>query len=317
MNNKITLKQACEFLKTHDNFAILTHASPDGDCLGSGYALMQVLNCIGKRAMVVCPDEIPNKFSYFAAGTEEFEYDTIISVDVADEQLLGEKKEEFSGKIELAIDHHASNCGFAKALYLDTNAAAACECIYDIANELGVKINHGIAAALYTGIATDTGCFKFSNTTPKTHRIAAELIELGVDFAEINRAMFDTKSRARLEIERMALDNADYLFDGKAVCLCVSHKMIEESGCTDSDLDGLSVIARSVEGISVAATMREKKPNFYKISLRTYDGIDASAICGLFGGGGHKAAAGCTISGNETEVKEKLYSAINKALEDI
>lgn len=316
IKNEIGIKEVCEYLKEHNNYIILTHSSPDGDCLGSGYALVMILNSLGKKARVVCPDAIPQKFMFFATKEEEFEYDTVISVDLADEQLLTNLIEVYGGKTELCIDHHKSNSHYAKYVYLDTEAAAVCECIYEIANELGVEITLPIARALYTGIATDTGCFKFSNTTPRTHLIAAKLLEIGVEAADINRVMFDTKSKARLEIEKMALQNADYLFDGKAVSLCVSMDMIKESGCTDEDLDGLSVIARSVEGISVAATMREKKPNFYKVSLRTFDGIDASAICGSFGGGGHKAAAGCVISGTEIEAKEKLYAAIKNALED-
>lgn len=318
MNNccDVSVKEVCDFLKLKDNFAILTHASPDGDCLGSAFALADILKSMGKAVKVFCPDKIPEKFSYFAAeNNDEFNYSTVISVDVADEKLLGDLKDEFSGKIDLAIDHHISNKRFAKALYLDKSAAAACECIYDIATMLGASLTQLVCDALYTGIATDTGCFKYSNTTPKTHILAAKLIEMGADFAQINRVMFDTKSRERLEIERLALENADFLFDGKAVCLAVTRDMVAQSGCTEDDLDGLSVLAKTIEGISVAATMREKENGNYKVSLRTYDEINAAEICGVFGGGGHKAAAGCVIEGPLENAKDKLYKAIKKALE--
>lgn len=321
MNNcvEITLDEVLSFLKEHDNYTILTHASPDGDTIGSGYALCSVLRMMGKKANVKNPDEIPDKFSYFKDEIEhiDFEEQTIISVDIADEALLGRLKDEYSGRIQLAIDHHVSNTHFAERLYLDVSASAVCECIFDVVKGLGYSITVNIANALYTGIATDSGCFKYSNTTPKTHIIAAELVSLGIDFALINRLMFDTKSKSQLEIEKMAMASAEFAFDDRCIILTATKQMIEESGCSEQDMEGLAPIARCVEGVLVAVVIKEKEEGTFKVSLRTYPPVDASEICKNFGGGGHKAAAGCTLKGEVEDVKSAVKSVIGKALEQV
>ena len=312
----LSLDETCLFLKEHDDYLILTHRSPDGDTLGSAFSLCKGLVSMGKNAWVICPDEIPAKFGYFAKqwGSEP-QNPTVISVDVADLQLLGNLVDTYAGKIELAIDHHISNKRFAKRIYLDTKAAAACECIYEILLNLNVKIDKTIADGLFTGIATDTGCFKYSNTTPKTHIIAAKLMEYGIDAAGINKLMFDTKSRPRMEIERMALDSAEFFFNDKCCIMSATLSMRNKSGCSEDDLEGLSILSRSVEGVAIGVTMRETEPDVFKISLRTYDPYDASAICGMLGGGGHIAAAGCQVKGTLQQAKQKILDAVKQHME--
>lgn len=312
---ELNLAELCEYLKSHDDYIILTHISPDGDTLGSAYALALGLISKGKRAFVVCNDEIPHKYDYIAraAALKSFDYKTIISVDVADAKLLGSLYEKYSDKIELNIDHHISNTRYAKNLYLDETASATAECIYDVLTELNVEFTTLIANALYTGIATDTGCFKYSNVTPKTHLIAAELYKYGIDAAEINRIMFDTKSKNRIELEKMVLETAEFLFDERVLLLTVTTEMQEKSGCEQSDLEGVAVISRSVEGVLCGVSIKQTDPDVYKVSLRTYPPLDASYICGMLGGGGHKAAAGCTLEGSLKDVKEQIIAAVGKA----
>ena len=198
----LTLRQTARFLKKHDNYIILTHASPDGDTLGSAYALYYGLNEIGKSACVLCPDVIPEKYGYFARKTDHVarENATVIAVDVADKRLLGSLKEEFGDIVDLNIDHHISNVRYAKNLYLDSDASATAECMFELLSLMKVNINDITAKALFTGIVTDTGCFKYSNVTAKTHMIAAQLYEYNIDAPEINRVMFDTKSRKLLTV---------------------------------------------------------------------------------------------------------------------
>ncbi len=315
---EFTLKELCGYLKTHDDYIILTHISPDGDTLGSAYALALGLLSVGKKAFVVCNDEIPHKYDYFvkAAALKSFDYKTIIAVDVADAKLLGTLYEKYSDKIELNIDHHISNTRYAKNLYLDSEASATAECIYDILTKMQIEITPLIASALYTGISTDTGCFKYSNVTPKTHLIAAELYKYGIDAAEINRIMFDTKSRNRIELEKMVLETAQFLFDDRCLLLTVTSEMQKKSGCEQSDLEGVAVISRSVEGVLVGVSIKQSDKQEYKVSLRTYPPLDASEICKTLGGGGHKAAAGCTLKGTLDEVKEQIVSAIGRAFEE-
>lgn len=315
---ELNLTELCHYLKTHDDYIILTHISPDGDTLGSAYALALGLLSIGKKAFVVCNDEIPHKYDYFvkAAALKSFDYKTIISVDVADAKLLGSLYEKYSDKIELNIDHHISNTRYAKNLYLDAAASATAECIYDIFTEMNMQITPLIATALYTGIATDTGCFKYSNVTPKTHLIAAELYKYGIDAAEVNRVMFDTKSKNRIELEKMVLETAEFLFDERCLMLTVTSEMQEKSGCEQSDLEGVAAISRSVEGVLCGVSIKQSEPDVYKVSLRTYPPLDASRICGTLGGGGHVSAAGCTLEGSLEKVKAEITAAVGKAFNE-
>lgn len=315
---ELTLKQTASFLKKHDNYIILTHASPDGDTLGSAYALYYALNEIGKVACVLCPDVIPSKYDYFARTTDHVcrENATVISVDVADARLLGALQEEFGDKVDLNIDHHISNTRYAKNLYLDASAAATAESIYELINQMKVNINDITAKAIYTGMVTDTGCFKYSNVTSKTHLIAAQLHEFNINAPEINRLMFDTKSRKLLELEQMVLSSAEYHFEGKCIVLAVTEEMQNKTGCSGTDLEGIAVITRSIEGIKAGVTLKQTGSDEFKVSLRTYPPLDASAICKALGGGGHKAAAGASVKGTLAEVKAKVLAAVETAMEE-
>ncbi len=313
-HRELNLRQTAAFLKKHDNYIILTHASPDGDTLGSAYALYYALNEIGKVACVVCPEVIPSKYDYFARKTDHVsrENATVVAVDVADSRLLGALEEEFGEIVDLNIDHHISNTGYAKNLYLDANAAATAECIYELIMQMGVDINDITAKALYTGIVTDTGCFKYSSVTAKTHIIASRLYEFNIDAPEINRIMFDTKSRKLIELERMVLDTAEYYFDNRCMLLSVTAEMQEKTGCSGTELEGIAVISRSVEGVKAGITFKQTDEEEFKVSLRTYPPLDASAICKRLGGGGHKAAAGASVKGNLQEVKTKVLAAVEE-----
>ncbi len=320
MSDKIcvdfNLQDAANFLKDHDNYIILTHASPDGDTLGASYALYYALKQLGKTAEVICPDLIPARYSYFLSETDHVsrERATIVAVDVADNRLLGSLNDDFGSCVDLDIDHHISNTRFAKALMLDANASATCELMYELLLLLDVKLDDTIAKALYTGIATDTGCFKYANVTSRTHTVAAELYAYDIDAPEINRIMFDTKSKNVMRLERMVLDKAEYHFDDKCVLLTVTADMQEETNCSGPDMEGISVISRSIEGVMVGVTIKQSGSDSYKISMRTFDPLDASLICKALGGGGHKNAAGATMTGTLAEVKSTILEAIKEEM---
>ena len=318
MSKRLDLKGVCSFLKKNDDYLILTHSMPDGDTLGSAYALCAGLLKLGKKAKVVCADPIPARYGYFTDSVEfpEFEPKTVISVDVADIKLMGALGVKYENEIVLAIDHHASHREFAENLFLDATAAACAECIYDILNAFRISLDDAMVQALYTGISTDTGCFKFSNTTPKTHVIAAELMAYGIDFSEINRVMFDTKSKSRMEIEKMALGNVRLLYRDRVAIIAVTNKMLRDSGCSDSDLDGITAIPRSIEGVQIGVTMRQKAPKVWKISMRSYPPYDVAAICAKMNGGGHKYAAGCEINGTLRQARAEILKHVREALED-
>ncbi len=315
---RLGLLETCEFLKGHNDYLILTHSMPDGDTLGSAYALCAGLLKLGKNARVICADNIPEKYSYFTGQVNfpEFESKTVISVDVADIKLLGGLAGKYEGKISLAIDHHVSHREFAENLFLDGTAAACAECIYDILNTMCIPFDDAMVQALYTGIATDTGCFKFSNVTPKTHIIAAELMAYGFDFSEINRIMFDTKSKNRMEIEKKALGSVEMHFSDRCAIISVTRKMMKESGCTDDDLEGITAMPRSIEGVLVGVTMRQREGKRWKISMRSYPPIDVSKICNKMQGGGHVYASGCELYGAARQVKAEILKHVKTALED-
>ena len=310
----ISASAAASFLERSDKFVILTHASPDGDTLGSAYALADALCALNKRVFVVCPDKIPERFGYLIKEYEAFEPETVVAVDIADEKLLGSLYDRYSGRAALCIDHHGSNTKYAEMLYLEADAAAACECIYNVINELGTMITPYMASCLYTGIATDTGCFKFSNTTPRSHRYAAELIEKGADYGEINRVMFEVKSRGRIAMERKVLENIEFYYGGRCAVITVTRDMIKETGCPLGDLDGVTAMSRQIEGVQIGVTIKEKPDGKYKVSLRTFEPYNAADICAVFGGGGHIRAAGCEFSCDIDTAKRQLLSAIGEVL---
>lgn len=314
---KITLEQAAEFLRANDDYLILMHSNPDGDTLGSGFGLCGALQSIGKRARVLCADPIPHRFDYLykAIQPQNFEPQNIVAVDVADPKLLTDN-EQLGYKAQLCIDHHATNREYAARTLVEPDYAANCELIYQLINKLGVAIDKNVANCLYTGVATDTGCFKFSNTTVQTHLIAAELIGLGAEIAHINYVMFDMKSTMRLELERAALAGLRYYCGGRIAVISVSLELINSISNLDSeDIGALASIPRQIEGVDIGICIKEKKPGLYKASLRSSKAVDVSLIAAVFGGGGHARAAGCSFEGMTCgQAEELLVAQCEKAL---
>lgn len=313
----ITLESAAKTLLSKDKILILTHRSPDGDTIGSGYALAMALRKLGKNVKVDCTDPFPEKYSYFTDKLEKLEFDEefVVSVDIADTKLLGEKLSDYADKIDLCIDHHGSNTKYAKEYYVEASAAAAAQVIAKLIRLMNVEFDKDIANAIYTGITTDTGCFRYTNVTAETHRIAADMIDCGAESGMINRLMFETKSRSRLEIERRVMDSIQFYLDGRCAIAYATVDMMKESGAVDSDMEGVSSLPRQIEGVMAGITLREKNNGKFKVSVRTTDELDASAICANFGGGGHKAAAGCMITGTLNEAIEQIIEVVRQALE--
>lgn len=313
---KIEVKEAAEFLKTNDDYLILMHASPDGDTLGCGYSLCGALQKLGKRAKAICPDEIPHRFDYMREGIIEQDFDpqTIVCVDVADTKLLGDMKES-GDKAALCIDHHISNTEYAERLLLRGGYAAAAELMYEVILELGVEIDRSIANCIYTGIATDTGCFKFSNTTPQSHIIAARLIELGAEIAPINYAMFELKTPGRLKLEQKVLQDIKFFAEGHVAVISVMKSTIDNIPDIDSDdVGAMAAIPRQIEGVDIGISIKEKKNGVFKASLRSSERIDVSKIAQQFGGGGHARAAGCSFTAAYDEAEALIVNAACEAL---
>ncbi len=310
----VGVERVVKFLRDNDNYCILCHKNLDGDTLGGAYALFYALLEIGKKSKVqVMGKEHMEKFDFLypKSGCElSFDVENFITVDVADLMLLDENFRDKA--FSLCIDHHDSNKIPARLKFVDHERAAACELIYLILKELGVNLNKNILNCLYTGICTDTGCFKFSNVTPLTHKIAAELIEKGADFSSINFYMFDNKTRARLQLEKEIISNLEYYFNGRCALVFVTQQIINNVNATKEDCADIAYIPACVHGVCVAITAKQEQEYCYKISVRARNGYSANIFCRRFGGGGHEAAAGCMVNGNIGLVREKLICALKE-----
>lgn len=313
----IDLIAAVEFIKKNDEYLILTHAHPDGDTLGCAFALCEALLSFGKKAAVRCSDPIPSKYGYMGAtGEGDIDFKKVIAVDVADTKLLGKDFEKSYGdRIDLCIDHHGSNRLYADKTLLDPTAAAACEIILAVIRELGVNVTKTIANNIFTGLSTDSGCFRYSNVTPRTLRMAADMIEAGAEHTKINTAMFETKTRTYVALERLALESMKMYLDERCAFITITQDMFKESGSDESEVDAIAAIPRQIEGVLVGVTMREKADGTFKVSMRSHEGVDVSAICAMLGGGGHPRAAGCTVSGNAQTARNTVVSSIEKYFE--
>lgn len=311
---EVSFLSAVKALKNADNVLILTHINPDGDTLGSGYALLRALRKLGKKARLINGDKIAEKYALLYEGIEEeyFEPDFIVSVDVAVRKLLGDTVgEKYGDKVDLAIDHHESSRRFAKMTYCEPDSASCCEIIYLIIKELGIEIDKEIADCIYTGCSTDTGCFRYSNVTPRSHRIAAELIEAGADHSKINVRMFDTKSMGDFMLQKMCLDSLEIFGGGKVAVITVTQDMLQKCGTDKAALDAIKPLTRQIEGVEIGVTVKEEENGKVGVSVRTGESVDASAICAHFGGGGHIRAAGCEMRGKTPEeVRNEVVSYI-------
>ena len=306
---RIDVKQCADILKAQNNILILTHAHPDGDTLGCGFALLRALLQLGKTARVMNDDEIPAKYSYLYSDLkqQEFAEDFVVAVDVATENLLGSLQYKYASKIDLCIDHHMTNTEYAKDLLL-RDAPAACEIVYDVINALGVKIDPAIAGCLYTGISTDTGCFRYASTTAHSYSLAAELITCGADNGMINRKMFETKTKSYVNLERLALNGLRLFCNDRVAVITVTQEMYEKTGSNEQETEALAPLTRQIEGVEIGITIREKKDKTCKASIRTYESVNAADLAKAFGGGGHAQAAACRFDCSVEEA-EKLIIA--------
>jgi len=319
MSTHINYEIAGDMLKNFDNVYILTHQSPDGDTTGSGFALYYALISMGKKAKVLCSDDFNHKYNYITKDyiDLDFQPDYIVSTDVADNKLLGTLNEQYGDKVYLCIDHHISNVEYSKYLLLSPNSSATCEVVYKLLKIMGVPLNENIAKSLYTGIATDTGCFKFSNCNAETHRIVSEIMEQfpNINYAQINRLLFDVKSISRIRAEREALDNIQYYLKGKCAVLCITNEMITRLNMSLDDFEGITGLSTQAEGVEVGVTMKETEKDTFKISMRSVGEVNVSNICKKFGGGGHVKASGCKIQNIPyQEVINMIVNAISEEL---
>lgn len=309
----LTLNELAEALGAGDSYTILTHRRPDGDTVGCAIALCRALRALGKTAVILeNPQFTPRYLPYLAGLTGPALPDgTFVAVDIASEGLypLG-----FSGPVDLCLDHHGSNSGFAARGHVEGDRAACGELVLELLHALGVPVDKAMADALYIAVSTDTGCFRYSNTTAATLRAAAELMDCGADTASLNRLLFEVKTRARFALEAYLTEDLQLYADGAiGVCTLPEAEKLR-LGVTEDDADAIAGFARNLEGVAIGVMLRDLPGNQCKISLRTDDRrYDASAICAQLGGGGHRAAAGATVPGSLEDGRAAILGAIAAA----
>ena len=315
----MTYTEAAAWLKSHDRYLILTHKRPDGDTIGCAAALCRGLRGLGKTAHICPGTGETHLFTPYLEGLlapEGYEPDTVVSVDIAARSLFTKAGEPWLERgIDLAIDHHPSQEFFAKETCLDASRAACGEIIYDILKELG-QVNKETAEPLYVAVSTDCGCFQYGNTSADSHRVAAALIDTGLDVFPLNKRHFRTKSWARLQVERLIVERMHRYEDGRIAVAPVSLSLMDEAGATEEDMEDIAAFLGQIEGVETSVTIRELAEGGCKLSVRTSAGLNATKVCALLGGGGHAAAAGCTVSGSLEQAEEQIMDAIRQVEAD-
>ena len=294
----LTRNECAAYLLTHDRFTILSHRRPDGDTVGSSAALCLGLRQLGKTAHVLYNGEVSSRFAWLHEGlTKEAaeEGDCVVSVDVASPGMLPKAFQHLLGRIDLRIDHHASATSFTEEELVDGGSASCAELVWDVLSRMGVKMDRAIGEAVYVGVSTDTGCFRYANTTDHTFAVAAECARAQARIYELNQELFETNTLGRLRMQAWIVDHMQLLRGGE-MAICAIPKAVEESlGVTEDDMDNISSFPRTVAGVCMAATLRETADGDVKMSVRAVPGYDATLVTVPFGGGGHKGAAGASV----------------------
>jgi len=319
---KEILRRIAEEIRGGHSFLISTHQNPEGDAIGSVLALGLALKSLGKDALILTQDPVPEVLA-FLPGTGEIihkapvnrRFDIALAVDCGDRPRLGEEfsKVQGIGKI-INIDHHVSNGFFGDLNLIDPGASSAAEIIYALIQTLPAPFTREVAENIYTGLLTDTGSFHYSNTSPKTFSVARACLLAGVDPWEVSQKVYDTQPLPRLRLLPRVLDTLELLEDGRVSAVVVTQQMLKEAGATVAMTEDFINFARSVEGVEVALLFREVTSQKYRVSMRSRGAVDVARIAGQFQGGGHPAASGCTVEGSLSEVQTQILEVVKAAL---
>ena len=295
---EMTRLDCADWLLDHDRFVILTHRKPDGDTVGSAAGLCRGLRSLGKTAHVLENPDITPLFAPLLEGlTKERpeEGDLLVAVDVAADNMLPRAYDDLKFSIDLRIDHHGSGREYTPREHVDPESASCAEIIWELLLDMEIEPDKETAEAIYVGVATDTGCFRFANTTAHTFDVAGDCAAAGADVYSWNQRIFDTRSMAKLRLQAWITEHVQ-LLSGGSIALCAIPVAVEEElGVSEDDWNDISSFLRSIEGVKMSALLRQSSESHVKASLRAVPGYDVSVICGQFGGGGHAGAAGCSV----------------------
>jgi phosphoesterase RecJ-like protein len=314
------LSQVVELIENKQNFAITTHARPDGDGIGSSLGLCWLLRSLSKTVEVIASDGIPVSYRQLPGADEirkvseiDKKYDAVFVIECSDAARPHIKNLE--NQFVVNIDHHATCQHFGSINWIDATASAVGEMIYNLCKAIGGRITKEIAECLYMALVTDTGSFHFPNTTDRTLKVASELVKVGVKPAKISEAVYNSYPWSRIELMRQVLATVKRSESGKVAWMRQTLDMKKSSGAVDGDNNGFVNIPLAAKEVEAVVYMREVEPNFYRVSLRSKDGLNVARIAEQFGGGGHKNAAGCRLEGDWNKAESKIVSAVVEAIE--
>jgi phosphoesterase RecJ-like protein len=317
-----TLQRIAEEVRSGHRFLISSHENPEGDALGSALALGLALKDLGKEVLVLNQDPTPDILSFLPGAGEIVHqvpaggsFDVAFALDCGDKKRLGEEFNKVQKIRKLInIDHHISNSYFGDINLVDPEASSTAEIVFDLLRILPVPLSPGAAENIYAGILTDTGSFRYSNTSPKTFAVARRCLLAGVEPWKVAERVYETQPLPRLRLLPLVLKTLEVAEKGRISLVWVTKKMMEATGATMDLTEDFINFPRSLKGVDVALLLREVSPVQYRVSLRSRGGVDVARIALAFQGGGHPNAAGCTVEGTLSEVKGKVLERVKAAL---
>jgi bifunctional oligoribonuclease and PAP phosphatase NrnA len=313
------LSEVVDLIDQKQNFMITSHVRPDGDGLGSGLALYWMLMSLGKRADVVLLDRVPHSYHVLPGSelilvqpdvTEAYDAAFIIECSDVDRPGLPGLRNQYV----VNIDHHSTTDAFGNINWIDSTAAAVGEMIYNLCKALGVEVTKEIAECIYTALLTDTGSFHFSNTTERTLKIASELVRRGVEPARISQALFYSNPYAKVRLLGLVLSTIERDDSGRVAWITMDRETMFEAGASEEDADGIVNHALAVEDVEAVAFFKEMSTGLYRISLRSKGKYNVAKVAEVFGGGGHRNAAGCRIQGDFETVRRRVIEGLQAAI---
>ena len=313
-------KEAREIVKNSKSVYVVAHVNPDGDAIGSTFAVYFALKKLGKDVHVIMPTystvfEFLPGVEHSVENVKEEEYDLLIALDASDRTRLAMSEEDYNkAKKVIMLDHHQISNPYGDFRYINDLKSSASEIAYLFIKSLEIDFDENIATLLYTGIMTDTGSFNYSNANSDTFRVVADLLDNGAKAVEVCKKLNDTMKEAKLKLIAKTVDNMEVYYDGKMRYSYVSYQEIQELGLGDEDAEGMTNYLRAVEGTEVAVYVRGKSDGSLKVSMRSGGKVDTSKIAIAFGGGGHPRAAGYTMKESLEIEKEKLIKAVGEML---
>ncbi|WP_127580700.1 DHH family phosphoesterase [Paenibacillus koleovorans] len=318
------LVSAERFIRANDDFLVVAHVNPDGDAASSTFAVGWLLDRLGKRYTLANDDAIPSKFAYLWGYSqlltldrlpEGATYRAVISVDCADESRIGQIRERIAPDAELLnIDHHPTNDYFGKHQLIRADAAATVELLYELAEQLQVPVTRELADCIYTGLLTDTGGFRYSNTSPHVMQIASDLLQHGVEGYKLAENLLEKITKSHIAVLQRALGTLSFAYDHKICWISVSAEDMAVTNATPEDLDGLIQYPRNIEGVEVGLLFKQADERKVKVSFRSAGSVDVAQVAKTFGGGGHVRASGCTLEGELQEVIARVVEEVGRSI---